>query len=41
MVTVVTSVTQQAPAPVGPVATQAVQTAGSVVDNLMPQTGQP
>jgi hypothetical protein len=40
-ITVVTSVTQQAPAPVGPVVTQAVQTAGSVVDNLIPQTGQP
>jgi len=40
-VKVVTSVTQRLPAPVGPVATQAVQAAGSAVDNLLPQTGQP
>lgn len=40
-VTVVTSVTQQVPAPVGPAATQTVQAAGSVVDSLIPQTGQP
>jgi hypothetical protein len=41
VVTVVTSVTQQVPAPVGPAATQTVQAAGSVVDSLIPQTGQP
>jgi hypothetical protein len=40
-VTVVTSVTQQVPAPVGPAATQTVQAAGAVVDSLIPQTGQP
>jgi len=40
-VTVVTSVTQQVPAPVGPAVTQTVQAAGSVVDSLIPQTGQP
>ena len=40
-VTVVTSVTQQVPAPVGPVATQTVRAVGSAVDNLLPQTGQP
>jgi hypothetical protein len=41
VVNVVTSVTQQLPAPVGPVATQTAQAAGSAVDNLLPQTGQP
>lgn len=38
---VVTSVTQQLPAPAGPVASQTVQAAGAAVDNLLPQTGQP
>jgi len=38
---VVTSVTQQVPAPVGPVASQTVQAAGTAVDNLLQQTGQP
>jgi hypothetical protein len=37
VVKVVTSVTQQAPAPVGPVATQAVQAAGSAADSLLGQ----
>ena len=41
VVKVITSVTQQLPAPVGPVATQTAQAAGSAVDNLLPQTGQP
>jgi len=41
MVKVITSETQQLPAPVGPVATQTAQAAGSAVDNLLPQTGQP
>ncbi|MFZ0977603.1 MAG: hypothetical protein WAN22_35630 [Solirubrobacteraceae bacterium] len=40
-VTVVTSVTQQVPAPVGPAVTQTIQAAGSVVDSLIPQTEQP
>jgi hypothetical protein len=40
-VTVVTSVTQQVPAPVGPAAAQTAQAVGSAVDNLLPQTGQP
>jgi hypothetical protein len=40
-VKVVTSVTQQLPAPVGPVVGQTVQAAGGAVDNLLPQIGQP
>ena len=40
VVKVVTSVTQQVPAPVGPVATQTLQTVGGAVDNLLPETGQ-
>ena len=40
-VTLVTSVTQQVPAPVGPAVTQTVQAAGSVVDSLIPQTERP
>lgn len=36
VVQVVTSVTQQAPAPVGPLATQVVQSAGSAADSLLP-----
>jgi|HubBroStandDraft_6_1064221.scaffolds.fasta_scaffold00573_8 hypothetical protein len=40
VVTVVTSVTQEVPAPVGPVATHLVQAAGSAADNLLPGSGQ-
>lgn len=40
-VKVVTSVTQQLPAPVGTVVTQTVQAAGAAADGLLPQTGQP
>ena len=40
VVTVVTSVTQQVPAPAGPVATQVVQAAGGAADNLLPASGQ-
>jgi hypothetical protein len=40
VVTVVTSVTQQVPAPAGPVATQVVQAAGSAADNLLAASGQ-
>jgi len=40
VVNVVTSVTQQVPAPAGPVATQVVQAAGSAADNLLPVSGQ-
>jgi hypothetical protein len=40
VVTVVTSVTQQVPAPAGPVATQVVQAAGSAAGNLLPVSGQ-
>jgi hypothetical protein len=40
-VKIVTSVTQQLPAPVGPVASQTVQAAGVAVGNLLPQVGQP
>jgi hypothetical protein len=36
VVKVGTSVTQQLPAPVGPVASQTVQAAGSAVDDLLP-----
>jgi hypothetical protein len=36
IVKTVTPVTQQVPAPVGPAATQAVQTAGSAADSLIP-----
>jgi hypothetical protein len=36
VVTVVTQVTQQVPAPVGPAATQVVQAAGSAADGLLP-----
>jgi hypothetical protein len=41
VVTVVTSVTQQVPVPVGPVATQVVQAAGGATNNLLPVSGQP
>jgi len=41
VVTVVTNVTQQVPAPAGPVATQVVQAAGSAADNLLPVSEQP
>jgi len=41
VVKVGTSVTQQLPAQVGPVASQTVQAAGSAVDDLLPQPGQP
>jgi hypothetical protein len=40
VVTVVTNVTQQVPAPAGPVATKVVQAAGSAADNLLPTSGQ-
>jgi hypothetical protein len=40
-VTVVTAVTQQVPAPAGPVVTQAVQSAGAAADGLLPGTGAP
>ena len=40
-VKVVTSVTQQLPAPVGPAATQTVEAAGATVDSVLPQTAQP
>ena len=40
-VKVVTSVTQQVPAPVGTVVTQTVQAAGAAADGLLPQTGRP
>jgi hypothetical protein len=41
VVQVVTSVTQQVPAPVGPVVTQTAQAVGAAVDGLLPQTGRP
>jgi hypothetical protein len=43
IVTAVTPVTQQLPAPVGPAATQAVESAGSAADGLLPpaQSGLP
>ena len=41
VVKVVTSVTQQLPAPAGPIASQTIQAAGTAVDNLLPQKGQP
>ena len=40
-VKVVTSVTLQVPAPVGPVATQAVQAAGSAADGVLGSGGTP
>jgi hypothetical protein len=40
-VKVVTSVTQQVPAPVGPVATKAVQAAGSAADGVLSPAGTP
>lgn len=39
IVSAVTPVTQQVPAPVGPAATQAVQAAGSAADSLLPPSG--
>jgi hypothetical protein len=36
VVTVVTQVTQQVPAPVGPAATSVMQAAGSAADGLLP-----
>jgi len=41
VVKVVTSVTQQLPAPAGPIASQTIQAVGTAVDNLLPQKGQP
>ena len=39
VVKVVTSVTQQLPAPAGPVATETLQTAGAAADNVLGSTG--
>jgi hypothetical protein len=41
VVKLITSVTEQVPAPAGPIATQAVQSAGSAADSLLPGGGTP
>jgi hypothetical protein len=41
VVNTITSVTQQAPAPAGPVATSVVQAAGAVADQILPTQGLP